>query len=101
RGDPADAGAFARAADAIARAVVCTAALVDLDDVVLGGGVVNGAGDLLLDPVRDRVAELAGLAFIRRVRIGASKLGADAGLLGAAALGLVSSATSLDRFWAA
>jgi len=96
-GDPVAAGAFARAADAIAQAVVCTAALVDLDDVVLGGGVVNGAADLLLDPIRERVTDLAGLAFIRRVRIGASRLGADAGLLGAAALGFAGGVVGADR----
>lgn len=97
-GDPVAVGAFARAADAIAQAVICTAALVDLDDVVLGGGVVNGAGDLLLGPIRHRVADLAGLAFIRRVRIAASKLGTDAGLLGAAALGFVGMATDTELY---
>jgi glucokinase len=55
--------------------------------VVVGGGVA-GAGDLLFTPLHEAVAELAGLAFIRRVRIHPSPLGGDAGLLGAAALAL-------------
>ena len=55
--------------------------------MVVGGGVAQ-AGDLLFDPLRDAVADLAGLAFVRRVRIHPSPLGNDAGLLGAAALAL-------------
>jgi glucokinase len=87
-GDPIAVRTFRRSADAIGVAVVGTAALFDLDDVVIGGGVVNGAGDLLLEPIQARVAQLAGLEFVRRVRIAASTLGADAGLLGAAAMAL-------------
>jgi glucokinase len=52
---------------------------------VLGGGVA-GAGHILLDPLRAGLGERAGLDFIRRVRVHASPLGADAELLGAAAL---------------
>ncbi|GAA1988293.1 ROK family protein [Catenulispora subtropica] len=87
-GDPVARAAFERGARAVAAAIVCAAALVELDEVVLGGGVVNGAADLLLDPIRAGMAAIAGLEFIRRVRVRASTLGAEAGLLGAAALGL-------------
>jgi glucokinase len=84
-GDPVARAAFERSATALAAGIVSAAGLLDLDDVVVGGGVA-GAGDLLFTPLREAVADLAGLAFIRRVRIHPSPLGADAGLLGAAAL---------------
>jgi glucokinase len=86
-GDETALASFARGTEAIAVAVVAAAALYELDDVVIGGGVVNGAADLVLDRVRGGVAAIAGLDFIRRVRIRPSGLGAEAGLLGAAALG--------------
>jgi glucokinase len=84
-GDPVALRAFRRSAAALAAGIVSACGLLDLDDVVVGGGVA-GAGDLLFTPLHQAVAELAGLAFIRRVRIHPSPLGTDAGLLGAAAL---------------
>ncbi|GAA4470074.1 ROK family protein [Phytohabitans houttuyneae] len=84
-GDPIARAAFTRSAAALAAGIVSAGGLLDLDDVVVGGGVA-GAGDLLFTPLREAVADLAGLAFVRRVRIHPSLLGADAGLLGAAAL---------------
>ncbi|NUP53456.1 MAG: ROK family protein [Catenulispora sp.] len=96
-GNPVARAAFDRGARAVAAAIVCAAALVELDEVVLGGGVVNGAADLLLEPIRTGLAAIAGLEFIRRVRIRASTLGAEAGLLGAAALGLAATTPSPAR----
>lgn len=87
-GDVTAQAAFARGAQALAASIVCASALMELDEVVLGGGVINGAADLLLAQIRSGVAEIAGMEFIRRVRIRASSLGPDAGLLGAAALAL-------------
>ena len=87
RGHPVAKQAFRRAGLALAAGVASAAALVDLDEVVVGGGVA-AAGDLLFDPLREGVGELAGLAFVRRVRIRPSRLGREAGLLGAAALAL-------------
>jgi glucokinase len=86
-GDPVARAAFTRAADALATAIVSAAALIDLDDVVVGGGVA-AAGDVLFTPLRQAFADRAGLAFVQRARISPSSLGADAGLLGAAALAL-------------
>ncbi|MFY1633422.1 ROK family protein [Solwaraspora sp. WMMB335] len=86
-GVPIAVAAFERAATALAAAVVSATALIDLDDVVIGGGVA-AAGDVLFAPLRRAVAELTGLEFVRRVRIHTSSLGNDAGLLGAAALAL-------------
>ena len=87
-GHPVARRAFARGAAAVAAAIVNSTALVDLDDVVIGGGVAQ-AGDVLFDPLGSALAELAGLEFVRRVRVHRSGLGVAAGLLGAAALAFV------------
>jgi len=95
-GDAVATRAFRRAAGALAAAVVSATALVDLDDVVIGGGVA-AAGEVLFAPLRAAVGELAGLPFVRRVRLHASPLGRDAGLLGAAALAFDALADGQDR----
>ncbi|WP_326640248.1 ROK family protein [Streptosporangium sp. NBC_01755] len=77
--------AFQRAADALAVAILSTAALFDIDDVVIGGGV-SGAGETLLTPLRQAVAKQAGLGFLRRLNVERTRLERDAGLYGAAAL---------------
>ncbi|MET8384650.1 ROK family protein [Streptosporangium canum] len=77
--------AFQRAAGALATAVLTASALFDLDHVVIGGGVA-AAGPILLDPLRQAVAENAGLGFLRRLPVDLTSLGRDAGLFGAAAL---------------
>ncbi|GAT70716.1 ROK family transcriptional regulator [Planomonospora sphaerica] len=77
--------AFRRAAGALAAAILTASALFDLDRVVIGGGVA-AAGPVLLDPLRQAVARNAGLGFLHRLRVEATSLGRDAGLLGAAAL---------------
>jgi glucokinase len=55
--------------------------------VVLGGGLMQ-AGDLLLEPLRREVPEWAQPLAAESVRIELTKLGEDAGLLGAARLAL-------------
>ncbi|MGJ6966634.1 ROK family protein [Streptosporangium sp. G11] len=85
RGVPVAQLAFQRAADALAVAILTTAALFDLDDVVIGGGV-SGAGETLLTPLRQAVAKRAGLGFLRRLNVERTSLERDAGLYGAAAL---------------
>ncbi len=99
----ADAGEVvrrARAGDAAARAALDHAArysgmgianlisVLDPEAVVLGGGVVQGAGDLLLEPIRAQVARWAQPIAAARCRIEITRLGEDAGLLGAARLAL-------------
>ncbi|MGC9667460.1 ROK family protein [Planosporangium sp. 12N6] len=86
-GDPVALRAFDRSARAVAAGIVSASALVDLDEVVIGGGIA-AAGDLLFTPLRAAVADLAGMEFVRRVRVYPSTLGSSAGLLGAAALAL-------------
>lgn len=60
----------------------------DPDAVVLGGGLMVGAGDLLLDRIRAEVPRWAQPIAASRCRIELTHLGADAGLLGAARLAL-------------
>jgi glucokinase len=55
--------------------------------VVLGGGLMQ-AGDLLLEPLRRWVVEWAQPIAVRQARIEVSKLGEDAALLGAARIAL-------------
>jgi glucokinase len=85
RGVPLAQLAFQRTADALATAILTTAALFDVDDVVIGGGVA-AAGETLLAPLRQAVAKQAGLAFLHRLTVNRTSLERDAGLYGAAAL---------------
>jgi glucokinase len=85
RGDQVALRAFRRGADAIAAAVASAAAVCDLDLVVLGGGVAQ-AGEVLFGPLRERLAHYARLSFLRGLRVVPAALGGDAGLVGAAAL---------------
>ncbi|WP_035845362.1 ROK family protein [Kitasatospora azatica] len=86
-GDPRALSAFARAGQALAAGIAATATLVELDVVVIGGGVAQ-AGDLLLGPLRARLAEYATLSYVRGLRICQAELATDAGLVGAAAAAL-------------
>ncbi|MBG0827144.1 ROK family protein [Planomonospora sp. ID67723] len=86
--------AFRRAAGALAIAILTSAALFDLDRVVIGGGVA-AAGPTLFDPLRQAIGENTGLGFLRRLRVDPTRLGRDAGLLGAAALVLLQDTRNL------
>jgi glucokinase len=61
--------------------------MLDPDVVVIGGGVI-AAGELLLGPVREVVAERALSPAREHVRIVPARFGAESGMLGAAALAL-------------
>lgn len=92
-----DVGRAALAGDELALAVITWAAqalgigvancinIFNPEMVILGGGVTN-VGDLLLDTVREVAGRYALPALRPGVRIVRSKLGDDAGLLGAALL---------------
>ncbi|GHJ43892.1 glucokinase [Catellatospora sp. TT07R-123] len=84
-GNPVARLAFARGAAALATAILTTAALVDIDTVVVGGGVA-AAGEVLFGPLRQALAEQAGLGFLQHVTVTPTTLARDAGLYGAAAL---------------
>ncbi|BBX84380.1 ROK family protein [Mycolicibacterium aubagnense] len=85
RGDPVAVQAFTRGAEAIAVAIASAAAVCDLDLVIVGGGVAN-AGEVLFGPLRAALPRYAGLSFLRGLRVVPAELGGDAGLVGAAAL---------------
>jgi glucokinase len=86
-GDEIPRAAFRRGGRAVALAVVATAVVCDLDLAVIGGGVAQ-AGDLLLDAVRETLAEHARLSFLDTLRVVPATLGGQAGLIGAAGLAL-------------
>ncbi|MEU3400994.1 ROK family protein [Streptomyces filamentosus] len=85
-GDARALAAFDRAGRALAAAVAATAALVELDLVVVGGGV-SQAGEALFAPLRRHLASYAVLDFTRGLRVVPAGLALDAGLIGAAAVG--------------
>jgi len=84
-GDPVAAEAFRRGGQAVGLAITASAAVCDLDLVVIGGGVAQ-VGDLLFEPVRATLAAHARLSYLRALRVEPAKLGTAAGLYGAAAL---------------
>ncbi|MFJ7593317.1 ROK family protein [Streptomyces sp. NPDC097617] len=88
-GDPRAVAAYDRAGRALAAAIAATAALVELDLVVIGGGVAQ-AGATLLTPLRRHLADYAVLDFTRDLPIVPAKLANDAGLIGAAAVASLS-----------
>ena len=77
-----------RAARYSAMGIANLISLLNPEAVVLGGGVVQGAGDLMLDPIRAEVKRWAQPIAAARCRIELTQLGEDAGLLGAARLAL-------------
>ncbi|WP_335941659.1 ROK family protein [Streptomyces sp. PTD5-9] len=83
-GDRVALASYERAAQALAAGIAATAALVEIDIVVIGGGVA-GAGDILFDPLRRALRRYATLSFVRRLTVAPAVMGADAGLVGAAA----------------
>jgi glucokinase len=86
--DPAARDALVHAARYSAMGIANLISVLNPEAVVLGGGVIHGAGDLLLDTIRSEVVRWAQPIAASRCRIELSQLGEDAGLLGAARLAL-------------
>jgi glucokinase len=86
-GDPLALESFDRAAKALAAGIAATAALVELEAVVIGGGVAQ-SGPVLLDPLARHLDVYAALPFVRGIHVHPARLGTDAGLIGAAAAAL-------------
>ncbi|SDN23115.1 ROK family protein [Allokutzneria albata] len=84
-GDEVARAAFERGGHAVGLVIAATAAVCDLDLVVVGGGVAE-AGELLFGPIRRTLATHAGLSFLDKLTVERAALGARAGLVGAAAL---------------
>lgn len=90
QGLPLALAAFDQGTQALARGIVATATMCDLDRVVIGGGV-SAAGQILFAPLRRHVRRLATLGFVRRTTVEPSMLGRQSGLLGAARTALLAS----------
>src|SRR6185312_4127672 len=84
-GDEIALASFDLSAKALAAAIAGTAALVEIEAAVIGGGVAK-SGELLFGPLREHLKEYARLSFTRDVTVHPAALGGDAGLIGAAAL---------------
>lgn len=80
-GESAGVRVWSGAVEALAEALLAAISVLDLDLVVLGGGVA-GAGELLLGPLRTRLAELC--TFQRPPRLARAALGDEAAVAGAA-----------------
>jgi glucokinase len=93
-GDDVATAALARAGRALGVAFAGAAALLDLRLVVVGGGL-SQAGTALWEPLQAAVRSHARLPFTRDLRVVPAALGAEAGLVGAAALVLQ------ERYWSA
>jgi glucokinase len=86
-GDPAAIDALATIGGWLGVGVCNLVNMLNPDVVVIGGGVI-AAGELLLEPVRAVVAERALSPAREHVRIVPARFGAESGMLGAAALAL-------------
>jgi glucokinase len=73
------------AGQALGMGIASVANVLDLDRVVIGGGVAQ-SGDLLLNPLLDELRRRATLAFSRDVEVRLAQLGQEAGVVGAAGL---------------
>jgi len=88
QGDERARSLFAEAGRALARGIAAAAVLCDLDRVVIGGGVAIGAWDLLTPALESELTRSLRIEFSRGLPVHRAALGANAGLIGAAALAL-------------
>jgi glucokinase len=84
-GDRVAITALARAGEALGIGIASAVAACDVSIVVLGGGLAQ-AGELLFGPLRAAYARHARLSFARDVPVVPAALGPHAGLIGAATL---------------
>lgn len=84
-GDPLAARLMLDASHALARGIASAANLLDLDRVVIGGGV-SQSGELLFAPLRTELKRRATLSFSRDLEVRQASLGTEAGVVGAAGL---------------
>ncbi len=83
-GDPTARGVFDLIGSRLGVALTSFANIFEPEVFVIGGGVI-AAGDLLLEPARRVLAERA-LPPMKKIPVIAAELGADAGMIGAAAM---------------
>jgi glucokinase len=87
-GDVAALAVLDRAAQYAGMGIANLISALNPEAVVLGGGLMVGAGDLLLDRIRSEVTRWAQPVSASRCKIELTQLGETAGLLGAARLAL-------------
>ena len=85
-GDEAAAKVFRRYVNYLCMALDTVTAFLDPEVIILGGGV-SRAGNFLLDAVRERLPRYLLFKSMPYPRIEIARLGADAGMIGAAMLG--------------
>jgi glucokinase len=90
-GDEIAIAAFRRSGAALGMAIAGVVTLLDLDLVVIGGGVA-AAGPLLFGPLEQAYTRYAALGFASAPRVVPALLGGSAGLIGAAAVVLAPAA---------
>ncbi|HEU0103762.1 MAG TPA: ROK family protein [Mycobacteriales bacterium] len=83
-GEPVALAALARGGRALGAGIAGAAALLDVELVVLGGGL-SQSGPALWEPLLASVAEHAALGYLTGLRVVPTALGQDSGLVGAAA----------------
>jgi glucokinase len=86
QGDPIAIGVLDKVGRRLGVALASLANIFDPDVIVIGGGVIP-AGDLLLEPARGELAARA-LAPMNRTPVAAAALGPDAGMIGAATMAI-------------
>jgi len=85
-GDKAALEAFDQFTDYLALGIVSIINFLDPEVIAIGGGV-SGAGDFLLDPVREKLKKYVFYKTMPYARVERAALGNDAGIIGAAMLG--------------
>jgi glucokinase len=93
-GDPTAIAVFELIGTRLGVALASFANILEPEVIVIGGGVI-AAGDLLLEPARRELGARA-LPPMNRTPVLAAELGQDAGMIGAATLARI----ELDRNWA-
>lgn len=87
QGDVTAQAVMQKAGISLGIAVVSLIHIFDPEVVIIGGGVSN-AGELILNPIRQVITERAMPDFRNRARVVCSSLGDDSVILGAVALAL-------------
>jgi len=86
QGDPESQQLVTQVGKWLAMGLATFCVILEPEVIVLGGGIATGAGEQLLEPVRDHFFQIASPPFVRNVRLISARAGPDAGLLGAATL---------------
>ena len=76
-----------RVADYLGTALGAVIYLLNPDTIVVGGGVA-AAGEVLFDPLKEKLRGVLSAEFFERLRIVHAQLGNEAGIIGSAALAL-------------